>query len=307
MPAHPFHAGEREVQRRVGEVATAELNGRIISPRIPSAARSFVGRQDLVVLGTEDADSALWATLITGAPGFTRAADDLASVRIEMKDPLGTLPGAPSLTALRDDQPVALLFIDLATRRRLRVNGAIAAVTAGELEVRVAQAYPACPKYIQRREVTQGDGVAGGLPAVAGAGDGFPLSLRERLAGADTLFIATAGADGLLDVSHRGGRRGFAELEGDTIRIPDFVGNSMFNTLGNLVLDGRAGLCVPDFDSSAQWLLTGRAVVRFDVAAAADRTGGTRRWIEFTPERWVSRPLNVSRTWTFVESSPYNP
>lgn len=68
----------------------------------------------------------------------------------------------------------------------------------------------------------------------------------------------------------RGGRRGFAELKGDTIRTPDYIGNSLIYRLGDLVLDDRAGLCFPGCEFSAQWLLTGRAVVRFDIVEAAD-------------------------------------
>jgi hypothetical protein len=78
--------------------------------------------------------------------------------------------------------------------------------------------------------------------------------------GADTFFIATAvppaqvgtsAAHGV-DVSHRGGKPGFVRVQRgddgvDTLTVPDFAGNNMFNTLGNLQLHPRAGLLFVDF------------------------------------------------------------
>ena len=44
-------------------------------------------------------------------------------------------------------------------------------------------------------------------------------------------------------MSHRGGRSGFVRVsENGTLTIPDFDGNLFFNTLGNVLLNGRAGL-----------------------------------------------------------------
>ena len=62
----------------------------------------------------------------------------------------------------------------------------------------------------------------------------------------DVLFIATAHATRGADASHRGGNPGFIEvLDGKTVRIPDYAGNSMFNTLGNLVVNPAAARSRP--------------------------------------------------------------
>ncbi|MDF5939728.1 pyridoxamine 5'-phosphate oxidase family protein [Pseudomonas aeruginosa] len=69
----------------------------------------------------------------------------------------------------------------------------------------------------------------------------------------DTLFIASQHADPLrggVDVSHRGGpglspaRRGWPPPW-----LPDYAGNRLFNTLGNLLRDPRCGLLFIDFDN----------------------------------------------------------
>ncbi|MCH3037885.1 pyridoxamine 5'-phosphate oxidase family protein, partial [Listeria monocytogenes] len=64
------------------------------------------------------------------------------------------------------------------------------------------------------------------------------LSLVSR---SDPLFIASQHADPLsggVDVSHRGGPPGFLRRGADgRLWLPDYAGNRLFNTLGNLLQD----------------------------------------------------------------------
>jgi hypothetical protein len=50
----------------------------------------------------------------------------------------------------------------------------------------------------------------------------------------------------------------------DRIAFDDYPGNTMFNTLGNLVAHPPAGLLFVDFESGDVLQLTGRALVRPD-------------------------------------------
>ena len=88
---------------------------------------------------------------------------------------------------------------------------------------------------------------------------------------ADTLYIASVNpnpADGVAsgaDVSHRGGRPGFVRVDDNkTITIPDFVGNFMFNTLGNLMVEPRAGLLFADFNTGDLLFAAARAEIIWD-------------------------------------------
>ena len=82
-------------------------------------------------------------------------------------------------------------------------------------------------------------------------------AIRRLILRADTFFIATAyPADKCdvtaqthgVDVSHRGGKPGFVRVESDTtLIVPDYAGNQFFNTIGNLLVNPRAGLLFIDF------------------------------------------------------------
>jgi hypothetical protein len=114
-------------------------------------------------------------------------------------------------------------------------------------------------------------------------------------------------------VSHRGVEPGAIHFREDgdgasaaTILVwPDYVGNFLFNTLGNLVKDPRCGLLFIDFGPSGDVLqLTGRATVEWDVREVP----GAHRSVAFTVQRarLVRGALSMLRS-TFLERSPFLP
>jgi uncharacterized protein len=162
-----YHPGEIEVKERAGVRTMAERVGNSIRPAIPPAAREFLEELPMVVVGSVGADGRVWATLLAGEPGFVRALDERA-VRIDAKP----LPDDPLAEALQEaDTQVGVLAIDLATRRRLRLNGETERRPDGRIYVRTRQVYANCPKYIQARE-----------PKIGGAEPGLQVghALRSR-------------------------------------------------------------------------------------------------------------------------------
>ena len=102
----------------------------------------------------------------------------------------------------------------------------------------------------------------------------------ELLAAADTAFVATRGPDGL-DASHRGGSPGFLHVVDEhTIVWPDYSGQPMFNTLGNIAVDPAAGLTVVDPADGTTLYLSGRAEIavgRRSASRARARSSSSRR------------------------------
>lgn len=81
------------------------------------------------------------------------------------------------------------------------------------------------------------------------------------------VLIATAGADGGVDVSPRGGDPGFVRVwhadDADYVLVPDLNGNNLLDTLQGVIASGNAGLLflVPSHDETvrvngAAWVVT---------------------------------------------------
>ena len=132
------------------------------------------------------------------------------------------------------------------------------------------------------------------------------------IAGADTFFIASRAAQldqedssHGLDVSHRGGRPGFVRVVSpNELCFPDFSGNLLFNTLGNLQVDARAGLLFIDFQSGRMLHIIGRARIGWDVPETA-RSQGIERLIFLDIQCVVTREHAFPHLFDFVSYSPH--
>jgi len=209
---------------------------------------------------------------------------------------------------LRAGDQVGLLAVELATRRRLRVNGTLEKVDQDGLVLAVREAYPNCPKYIQRRTLTWHDEHRSEHVEIASEGTSLSSEAEQLLDTVDTLFIASAEEQRGVDVSHRGGHAGFIRrLTGSAIRIPDYPGNSMFNTFGNLLTDPRAAVTAVDFAGGRALQMTGNVELEWQQPDDLGLTGGTGRFWTLHIERWRVLPLPGTARWEFEDASPFNP
>ncbi|MDR6857608.1 pyridoxamine 5'-phosphate oxidase family protein [Variovorax guangxiensis] len=267
MNAPAWHEGERALQARAGIAERmAEIGPRVLRHHMPEQHRSFFAQLPFLIAGSLDGEGRPWASVLAAAPGFAHSPDP-RHLRIDALP----LAGDPLAAALAVGAPLGLLGIEPHTRRRNRMNGTVEALDARGFSVEVGQSFGNCPKYIQAREPV----FVGGAPA-AGFGprlEGLDAAARRMVRAADTFFIATAHpsagnarspAEGV-DVSHRGGRPGFVRVEGQgTLTVPDFTGNTFFNTLGNIALNPMAGLLFVDFETGDLLQLSVKAEVLWD-------------------------------------------
>jgi len=295
-----FHEGEEAVQARAGVQAESRRLGRGISRAIPDGAESFLEAQRMAVVAGVDDGGRVWASLVTGGPGFITAPDSRTlhlSATLPGRDPLGE--------ALREGRWLGVLVFDPERRRRLRVNGRVASARPGSIEVRTEEVFGNCPKYIQAR-APEPD-TERPREGLVRRGDSLDLEQRLAIERADTFFIASVHAGAGADASHRGGQPGFVRvLDERRLRIPDYAGNNMFQTLGNIAVDQRVGLLFVDFERGTTLQLSGRARILWEPADYADLKGANRA-VEVEIDHVVEITGQGPLGWRFVEYSPFNP
>ncbi|MGW9072234.1 pyridoxamine 5'-phosphate oxidase family protein [Streptomyces yangpuensis] len=285
-----YHWGSVAVQERVGVRGPAEHVGRSIGTGIRDVAAAFLELQPHLVVGAADDAGRMWASLLTGPPGFVRATG-AHRVAVTGGPPAGDpLAGALATAGTR----VGTIALDPRTRRRMRLNGTLTATPRG-FAVEAEQVFANCPKYLQQRQPLEL--VADGAGVVR-RGDALTPGQVRTVRGADTFFVATTAESEGVDASHRGGLPGFVEvLSPVELAWPDYAGNAMFLTLGNLMTDPRAGLLFPDWESGAVLQLSGRARTEF----APD--GGRRT--RFRVESVVEGVHPGRLLWSTTEYSPH--
>lgn len=118
------------------------------------------------------------------------------------------------------------------------------------------------------------------------------------------VVVASAGTDGAMDASPRGGERGFVKvLDAGTLLIPDSPGNNRLDTLENIVHTGRVGLLflVPGVDETLR--VNGTAVLTADevtLARCADAKRAPKLVIRVTVEAvylHCAKALMRSKLW----------
>lgn len=300
-----FHEGELAVQERAGAGAQGQNSGRLVADAIIPGAIKFVKKQPMLIVGSVDEDGNLWTSILVGEAGFMQAESrrievDLSRSRHVASDPLWN--------NLKHDPRVGLLVIDLRSRARLRVNGRVEFTGANGLRINVEQSYPNCPQYIQRRNFRPAIKTESPSTTATEAGSELTADQQTWIANADTFFVSSQHASHGVDASHRGGNPGFIQLLSPTrLRIPDYSGNGMFNTLGNFETNPRAGILIPDFENGRTLQLTGRPEILWDEDDSQHETGGTRRYWEFAIERWIQIENAIPGSTEFLDYSPHNP
>ncbi|WP_211862323.1 pyridoxamine 5'-phosphate oxidase family protein [Neoroseomonas soli] len=121
-------------------------------------------------------------------------------------------------------------------------------------------------------------------------------------------FLATADAEGRPDCSFKGGDPGFARVVApDLLAFPDYDGNGMFKSLGNISANPHVGLLFIAMEDRPRRLrVNGTARVVLDDPLMAEFEGA-QALVRVTPEDiFPNCPRNIPR-YALQEASPYVP
>ncbi|MGM5018489.1 2Fe-2S iron-sulfur cluster-binding protein [Tardiphaga sp. 367_B4_N1_1] len=293
-----WHAGEKTIQEKVGVSAHMdELGRRIVRDYMPTQHRDFYAQIPFIALGSVDGAGDAWATFVTGKPGFisspTAQSLDIDVVRE---------PSDPASEGMHEGDAIGLLGIELHTRRRNRVNGIIEPSDNNAIHFDVDQSFGNCPRYIQLRDYEfvrdPRELFTGNIEEKAE----IDATARRMIEAADMFFVASyveRESRRQVDVSSRGGNPGFVRVADDgTLTIPDFAGNLFFATLGNILINGKAGLLFVDFETGDVLQMTGDARVMLDAPEIAAFQGAERLW-QFNARRVVLRRGALPLRWAF--------
>ncbi len=274
----PFHEGEEAVQQRLGvQEEVKKWAPQMICPFIPEQHQLFYLQLPFMVAAARDAAGQSWATFLVGSPGFVQSPNP-RRLQVMAK----TVKGDALENSFVIGAEIGLLGIELETRRRNRVNGRLSKIDKQGFSITVDQSFGNCPQYISKRVWHQIKNNT--QKARATQHTRLNDHMRSWIAKADTLFIASGyhrpdqeNSSLGMDVSHRGGQAGFVKVSGDNhLVMPDYAGNNLFNTIGNLLMDSRVGLLFVDFEHGGLLQITGNATIDWDSKEISNHRGAKR-------------------------------
>lgn len=275
-----FHAGELAVQHQAGVRQQAARLSRMLEPaELSSGIVGFLAQRTLLVITGRDETGRLWTSPLIGPAGFLEVRSGTA-LAVH-----GGVPAGDPLHGMTTGQKLGTTSVEFASRRRVRINGTLTVATDDLLVIDVEQAYGNCPQYIQQRLLTP-DTVRGEQAATGDARRGTTLE-PEHIAlirSADTFLLGTVHPQRGADASHRGGPPGFVRVDERGLWWPDYPGNNLFNSLGNLAVSPETALLFPDFTTGRTLHLSGTSRTEWGEAGRPGDDGRTGRIVRFDLE-----------------------
>lgn len=313
----------------------------LVSPLVAFGALDTQGRPWTTVWGGEPGFARPIEGAVSGSGSRSLGVLSANSLVDARYDPVleGLFGGGPAMTQNRTGEYqitreeleggrgkiMSGLSIDLATRDRVKLSGRLLAgriVSAEEEEGAEAQVDPVarvqmamlveeslgnCPKYLNKKAIRPHP------PSPRLISDTLPLppEALDLLAKADLFFLSSTNGDAM-DTNHRGGPPGFVRVvsnnheDGVTLCYPEYSGNRLYQTLGNLHVQPLVGVVVPDFATGDALHLTGetKILVGADAARVLPHTKLAVR-VRVTAARFVAGGLPFRGD--VVDYSPYNP
>ncbi|KAJ4371889.1 hypothetical protein N0V86_008443 [Didymella sp. IMI 355093] len=306
------------------------------SAMLTPQASFMLQRAPLLAIGTLDEESRPWTALWGGAPGFSEPiGGGFVGTRtlVDSKyDPVvhalvGGAEKGETLQPQGSGKMVAGLAIDLVTRKRVKIAGKIVAGTVRSVDIeseegtslphdapqtqdqiqlvtKIEQSLGNCPKYLNQYELRP----ALLTPSLLSSGATLSPGARRLIERADVFFLSTSSAVDM-DTNHRGGAPGFLRIISPSCIIyPEYSGNRLYQSLGNLALIPRIGITVPDFETGGVLYITGQAEILIG-ADAQNVIPGTNLAVQInlTDTRFVQHGLAFRGQLRKDGYSPYNP
>lgn len=257
-----------------------------------------VAESPIVALGTLDSDGNIWTALWGGEKGFARPVAKNVLALQSLVDVEGD-PFVGSLLPLKngdgdgdgvikpegDGKMMSGLSVDLGTRDRVKLAGRLLVASldnkggsAGDKrkvrEIQIAMTVDEglgnCPKYMNRKEIRAH--VPNPEMVVVKQGSRLPDEAVRLINKADMMFLSSTNGR-TMDTNHRGGPAGFIRVlsneDGEIVLVyPEYSGNQLYQSLGNLQVNPRVGIVVPDYETSDVLYLTGETQLLVGTAAA---------------------------------------
>ena len=219
-------------------------------------------------------------------------------------------------------------------------NGEKTKTGQAQLVLKIEQSLGNCPKYLNSKKIVSVPKEEFRPRLVSKSKHLCPEAVELINHKADMFFVSSSNADQDMDSNHRGGPKGFVRIEendeaaaqepeiitdglpgvdnakGAVIVWPEYSGNNLYQTLGNLLTTPRAGLCIPDFETGDVLYLTGctEILIGNDAHAVIPKSKLAVR-LHISEARFVESGLpfrgvgtrSLDRMGTETGASPYNP
>jgi len=302
------------------------------STMLTPQASFLLQRAPLLAIGALDGQNRPWTSLWGGQPGFSQPLGGgiigTRTIVDGVNDPVvqALVGGVDKGEMVQDDTKMfSGLTIDLMTRKRVKICGHMVAGSVGEIDVefeggterpegapekqdqiqfvtKIEQSLGNCPKYLNQYEIRP----ALVTSKLVSQSSDLSEGAMELISKLDMFFLSSSTLEDM-DTNHRGGPPGFVRILSPTeIIYPEYSGNRLYQTLGNLQMNPRVGITFPDYGTGDVLYITGTAEILV-ASAAATLLPGSNLALKITIEEARLVESGLPFRGARKDPSPYNP
>ena len=252
-----FHEGELWIQNRVGATEKlARFASRAVRDHLTEEHREFFPQLLFLLICAEDRNGNIWIDIL-GASNDWIDCPTPKQLRLSDNFP----EGSPLHSNISVGDPIGILGIQPHTQRRNRVNAHVESIAEKNWMLHVDHSFGNCRRLINQRHFILSEEKTGPSEYL----QELSSSAQELIQSCDTFFIGSGHHSQGFDASHRGGAPGSVQIiDNNTIKFPDYSGNQMFATLGNILVNPRIALLFIDFKTGDLLQLNGTADINWD-------------------------------------------
>ena len=130
---------------------------------------------------------------------------------------------------------------------------------------------------------------------------------KEFIENRDMFFLASVDTRGHANCSYRGGQPGFVQvLDERTLAFPNYDGNGMFLSMGNVLETQQVGMLFIDFETGRRMRINGSAQISFDDPLLKDFAEATFL-IRVTPREIFANCPRYIHKMQLIERSRFAP
>ena len=328
----PWHEGEDKIHRLThlpaSDNPTHSMLVGALARRVtlsPTIALGAIDKQDRIWCTIWGGDIPIAQQVARGVIGIRTQVDASFDPVVE-----ALYGGQSDGEVVRDNKMVSALSINLEERDRVKMFGQMMAGSLNaddsssgsmadhesnkvgrtgnaQLVVQISQSLGNCPKYLNKKAIKS---YTSAKPRLISNSPVLSTDAIDHIHSADIFFIASRGPEDM-DCNHRGGSPGFIRViqtqkgtepsdssnlpaeTGSALVWPEYSGNNLYQTLGNLTYTPRAGIVIPNFTTGTVLYMSGTTEVLIGAAASKVLTK-TKLAIRFTitAARFVSDGLS---------------
>jgi len=250
-----FHEGEYHIQKVMSVAKSANALSSMIKDTIPEIASYFLEDLKFCVLAISTKNDDIFTSVVYDNNSFIKTIDHNSfSINLKNKSYI------PEIFFKETMLNIGMIGLDFLNAKRIRINGK-AHIKNNEIIVFIDEIYSNCPKYIKKRNLLKD------LKLLDKSNVINELELNQNLiniiSNSDTFFLASGHTEKGLDVSYKGGEKGFVKvISSKKLYFDDLPGNNLYNTLGNIYTNPYINMFFIDFEKNDTYNIIAKASIQ---------------------------------------------